>query len=159
MVRFHLTRTLLCLHLCFASLVKTRLYRCVCCQIIYMKKLRSPVCIGNLTISSAVWNKQARAKFSKANTGECNFVVFEEIYKWLFIPNCTRKIMSFLNNIHENFGLVKQKQGIRLTQNCAISCTIQGTHLIGYLWLCLLIDQSECLVYSFFFCSELPPFC
>ena len=35
---------------------------------------------------------------------------------------------------------------------------IQGSHLIGYLWIPLIIDQSECLI-SFFLCTELTLFC
>ena len=34
--------------------------------------------------------------------GRVQFVVFEKIYKCLFIPNCTRKIISLrFNNFHE----------------------------------------------------------
>ena len=36
-------------------------------------------------------------------------------------------------------------------------CDIQGSHLIGYLWVSLIIDQSECLI-CFFLCTELTPF-
>ena len=35
---------------------------------------------------------------------------------------------------------------------------IQGLHLIGYLWVSLIIDQSECLI-CFFLCTELTLFC
>ena len=35
---------------------------------------------------------------------------------------------------------------------------IQGSHLIGYLWVSLIIDQSECLIY-YFLCTELTLFC
>ena len=37
-------------------------------------------------------------------------------------------------------------------------CDIQGLHLIGYLWVSLIIDQLECLV-CYFFCTELYLFC
>ena len=37
-------------------------------------------------------------------------------------------------------------------------CDIQGSHLIGYLWVSLIVDQSECLNY-YFFCTELTLFC
>ena len=37
-------------------------------------------------------------------------------------------------------------------------CDIQGSHLIGYLWVSLIIDQSECLV-CYFLCTELTLFC
>ena len=37
-------------------------------------------------------------------------------------------------------------------------CDIQGSHLIGYLWVSLIIGQSECLVF-YFFCTELALFC
>ena len=37
-------------------------------------------------------------------------------------------------------------------------CDIQGSHLIGYLWVSLIIDQSECLI-CFFLCTELTLFC
>ena len=37
-------------------------------------------------------------------------------------------------------------------------CDIQGSHLIGYLWVSLFIDQSECLI-CFFLCTELTLFC
>ena len=36
-------------------------------------------------------------------------------------------------------------------------CDIQGSHLIGYLWVSLFIGQSECLVF-YFFCTELTLF-
>ena len=37
-------------------------------------------------------------------------------------------------------------------------CDIQGSHLIGYLWVSLIINQSECLV-CYFLCTELTFFC
>ena len=37
-------------------------------------------------------------------------------------------------------------------------CDIQGSHLIGYLSVSLIIDQSECLI-CFFLCTELTLFC
>ena len=37
-------------------------------------------------------------------------------------------------------------------------CDIQGSHLIGYLWVSLIIDQSECLV-CYFLCNELTLSC
>ena len=37
-------------------------------------------------------------------------------------------------------------------------CDIQGSHLIGYLRVSLIIDQSECLI-CFFLCTELPENC
>ena len=37
-------------------------------------------------------------------------------------------------------------------------CDIQGSHLIGYLWVSLIIDQPECLV-CYFLCTELTLFC
>ena len=37
-------------------------------------------------------------------------------------------------------------------------CDIQGSHLIGYLWVSLIIDQSECLI-CYFLCTELTLFC
>ena len=43
------------------------------------------VCIGNRMISSAIWNKKARVN-----------LIFEKIYKCLFIPNCTRKSCDYL---------------------------------------------------------------
>ena len=49
---------------------------------------------------------------------------------------------------------------------CLIKCCdIQGSHLIGYLWVSLIIGQSECLVFYLFsieltlFCIELPENC
>ena len=37
-------------------------------------------------------------------------------------------------------------------------CDIQGSHLIGCLWVSLIIDQSECLI-CYFLCTELTLFC
>ena len=37
-------------------------------------------------------------------------------------------------------------------------CDIQGSHLIGCLWVSLIIDQSECLI-CYFLCTELPENC
>ena len=37
-------------------------------------------------------------------------------------------------------------------------CNIQGLHLIGCLWVSLIIDQSECLI-CYFLCTELTLFC
>ena len=37
-------------------------------------------------------------------------------------------------------------------------CAVQGSHLIGYLWVSLIIDQSECLI-CYFLCTELTLFC
>ena len=56
--------------------------------------------------SSAIWNKQARVNFSKTNKSArarraSALCGLWKIYKCLFIPNCTRKIMWLLiNNIH-----------------------------------------------------------
>ena len=36
-------------------------------------------------------------------------------------------------------------------------CDIQGSHLIGYLWVSLIIDQLECLI-CYFLCTELTLF-
>ena len=71
--------------------------------------------------------------------GRVQFVVLEKINKCLFIPNCTR-----------NAGHCSQIFKFR--------CDIQGSHLIGYLWVSLIIDQSECLI-CFFLCTELTLFC
>ena len=52
-------------------------------------------------ISSAIWDKSARVKFSKTH----KIVVFE-IYECGFIPNCTRKSCDYLLIIHiQNFTL------------------------------------------------------
>ena len=65
------------------------------------------ICIGNHMISSAIWNKQARVNFSKTNKSArarraSALCRLWKIYKCLFIPNCTRKIMWLLiNNILE----------------------------------------------------------
>ena len=37
-------------------------------------------------------------------------------------------------------------------------CDIQGSHLISYLWVSFIIDQSECLI-CYFLCTELTLFC
>ena len=37
-------------------------------------------------------------------------------------------------------------------------CDIQGSRLSGYLWVSLIIDQSECLI-CYFLCTELTLFC
>ena len=37
-------------------------------------------------------------------------------------------------------------------------CDIQGSHLIGFLWVPLIVDQSECLI-CFFLCTEFTLFC
>ena len=46
--------------------------------------------------------------------------------------------------------------------HCAFSvskcCDIQGSLLIGYLWVSLIVDQSECLAF-FLLCTELTLFC
>ena len=58
-------------------------------------------------ISSAIWNKQAQVNFSKTNKIALTLQAAAiwglwKIYKCLFIPNCTRKIMwLFINNIYE----------------------------------------------------------
>ena len=58
--------------------------------------------------------------------------------------------------------IIMQKQHTRVMQS-GNSCTIQGSHLIGYLWVSSIVDQSECLDFTsfFFFFSftELPLFC
>ena len=37
-------------------------------------------------------------------------------------------------------------------------CDTQGSHLIGYLWVSLIINQSECMI-CYFRCTELTLFC
>ena len=64
------------------------------------------ICIGNHMILSAIWNKLAQVIFffqRRPKYGLVQFVVSEKIYKCLFIPNCTRKIMRLLiiNNTDE----------------------------------------------------------
>ena len=49
-------------------------------------------------------------------------------------------------------------------QTFKFCCDIQCSHLIGYLWVSLIIDQSECLICYFLcteslFCTELPENC
>ena len=61
------------------------------------------ICIGNEMISSAIWNKWARVNFSKTNkiARARRASAIWGLYKCLFNPNCTRKIMWLLvNNIH-----------------------------------------------------------
>ena len=36
---------------------------------------------------------------------------------------------------------------------------IQGSHLIGYLWISLIIDQSECPIELTLLCTKLPENC
>ena len=43
-------------------------------------------------------------------------------------------------------------------KNFKFWCDIQGSHLIGCLWVSLIIDQSECLI-CYFLCTELTLFC
>ena len=45
-----------------------------------------------------------------------------------------------------------------LSQIFKFCCDIQGSHLIGCLWVSLIIDQSECLI-CYFLCTELTLFC
>ena len=74
----------------------------------YHIKVSHIISIGNHMILSAIWNEistgkifQRRPKLHEPR-GWVQFVVFEKIYKCLFIPNCTRKVMWLLiNNIHE----------------------------------------------------------
>ena len=90
-----------------------------------------------------------------------------KIYKCIFIPNCTRKIMWLLID-WKNFEMVKQKKRTRITQsgkNCAINCAIQGVRLIWEqkIWLAIceflwsLTNQNAWFVTSF--CTQLTPFC
>ncbi len=76
-------------------------------------------CKGNHMISSAICDKSARVKFSKANqiaqarraSAICSLW---KIYECWFIPNCTRKIIWLLiNNTHTKISLeVDDKQNV-----------------------------------------------
>ena len=83
-------------------------------------------------------------------------VQFGVIYKCLFIPNYTRKIMWLLiNDTHEKIW-VKQRKGTHITQSGkklrhhlyhpGRALDLKANDLIGNLWVSLIIDQSECLV-------------
>ena len=81
------------------------------------------ISIGNHMISSAIWNKKAQVNFSKTNKSArarraSALCGLWKIYKCLFNPNCTRKIMWLLiNNIHEKHNYnnkVSQFQFIQL---------------------------------------------
>ena len=111
-------------------------------------------------ILSAIWNEistskifQRRPKLHKP-VGRVQFVVFEKIYKCLFIPNCTRKIMWLLiNNIHEKIrdGWAEETYayhaiGKKLRHPGRV-LDLKTKDLIGYLWTSLFINQSECLLY------------
>ena len=75
-----------------------------------------------------------------------------KIYKCLFIPNCTRKIMWLLiNNIHEKISCMHVYHAIRETlchqlRHPGRALDLKTKDLIGHLWVSLIIDQSECLV-------------
>ena len=61
------------------------------------------ISIGNHMISRAIWNKEAQLNFSKTNKTAQAFKASAiwglwKIYKYLFIQNCTRKIMWLLTN-------------------------------------------------------------
>ena len=45
------------------------------------------------------------------------FGVFWKIYECLFIPNCTRKIMWLLNNIHEKISRWLSRRNTRVSRN------------------------------------------
>ena len=80
-----------------------------------------------------------------------------KIYKCLFIPNCTRKIMWLLiNNIHKKFRngtheyhAIREKLRHQLCHP-GRALDLKTKDFIGHLWVSLLIDQSECLVCFFF---------
>ena len=81
----------------------------------------------------------------------------------------TTKKQCFLQCFHclSCFSAVVVKENLRKTL-AIVSLTnfqifkfcydIQGSHLIGYLWVSLIIDQSECLI-CYFLCTELTLFC
>ena len=55
--------------------------------------------IGNHMISSAIWNKHECNFFNdEQNYGLVQFVIFERMYKCLYIPSCTKKVMRLLIN-------------------------------------------------------------
>ena len=80
----------------------------------------------------------------------------------------TTKKQCFLQYFHLScFSAAVAKENLRKTpaivslanlQIFKFCCNIHGLHLIGYLWVSLIIDQSECLV-CYFLCTELTFFC
>ena len=79
---------------------------------------------------------------------------FELYGLWTLFPLSCARVTSGYFNYH---AIRKKLRHI---------CAIQGTcliwkkiYLIGYLWTSLFIDQSECLLYYFFFCIQLPLSC
>ena len=125
------------------------------------------VCVGNHAISSPIWKKyfSKTSKILRARRASAFWGLWR-IYKCLFIPNCTRKIMWLLiNNMYKKkFEMVKQKETHAyhaIRQNYAINCAIQGVRLIWkqkislaiceFLW--SLINQNAWFVTSF--CTEL----
>lgn len=90
------------------------------------------------------------------------FVVFENIYECLFIPICTRKIILLVEQYFLIIDIKKYQEVLsgwlsrsnaRVSRNHAKIALSRAT-MIGYLWLSLIIDQLECIVY-FVFCAEL----
>ena len=73
-----------------------------------------------------------------------------KIYKCLFIPNCTRKILWLLIIYMKKFteGLAEEthayhaiREKLRLPGR---ALDLKAKDLIGHLWVSLIIDQSEC---------------
>jgi len=90
------------------------------------------------------------------------------IYKCLFVPKCSRKIMWLLiNNIHEKISrcAVETHTYHTIRKNYAVNCAIQGLRLIWKqkVWLAIceflwsLTNQNAWFVSSFF--TELTLFC
>ena len=75
---------------------------------------------------------------------------------WIFDP-CDKNLIFvwFLHGCSLKAPAIASLANVQMFKFC---CEIQGSHLIGYLWVSLIIDQSECLI-CYFLCTELTLFC
>ena len=77
-------------------------------------------------------------------------------YYWQCFLQCFRCLSCFSAAVvKENLPKCRPLFRLQIFKFC---CNIQGLHLIGCLWVSLIIDQSECLI-CYFLCTELTLFC
>ena len=89
--------------------------------------------------------------------GQNNRVRSKQYYQWYFhIYEAQKKVQSPVKQFKKLFNLSPNHRPLFRSQIFSVAeCyDVQGSHLIGYLWVSLIIEQSECMV-CYFLCTEL----
>ena len=107
--------------------------------------LEQSVKLGRFVIFDFLGNPLSKHHFSEPTTKKKWFLYFFVVVWAVFQPRWRKKTY------------IKRRPLFRL-QIFKFCCDIQGSHLIGCLWVSLIINQSECLI-CYFLCNKLTLLC